>query len=182
MVENIIILLILMMGIYTGVIRGLVLQAIHIAGYIITWIVANLFYSSLAKSIEMLIPYPSDTSANQLALYNLIQNVEFDKTFYNALAYILILIGGGILTRVIATALNKVTKIPIINQVNALGGGVLGFISSWLGLFFVLSFLSLLPITAVQDIFSSNSLAKMIVSQTPIVSDAILKTWLSYRS
>ncbi|HJA89431.1 MAG TPA: CvpA family protein, partial [Candidatus Jeotgalibaca merdavium] len=54
---TIIILLLLCMGVYAGVRRGLVLQLVHTAGYIISFYFAQQYYLQLAEYLEMLVPY-----------------------------------------------------------------------------------------------------------------------------
>lgn len=176
---NIIILFILLIGIYSGARRGLIIQSIHTIGYILTLIVANLFNKTVAHFFEMIIPYPSDVSATEFKLYNLLDTLEFDKFFYNILAYISLIFIGWLITRIIANSLNKLAKFPIINQLNFAGGAILGFICNWVGLFFLLTLLSLLPITNIQDIFTPNSLATFIVKQTPIFSQMIINYFIN---
>lgn len=171
---NIIIVFILFIGIYVGAKRGLILQLVHTAGYILSWVCANLFYQRVAATFESIIPYPSDTVAGDLALYNLMTSVQFDKFFYRVLAYVSIIWIGWILTRLIAMALTHVSKLPILNQLNGIGGAVLGFICNWIGLYFVLMVLSLIPVSFIQDIFSSDSLATIIVKETPILSQMLV--------
>lgn len=181
MIINGIILFVLLIGLYTGARRGLVLQAVHLIGYVLTWLLAGMFYKPLAQSLELLIPYPSDATSAQFVLYNLIQNIEFDKTFYNAFAYVLILVLGGLVTKLLASLLHQVTRVPLVNHVNGIGGGIIGFVVTWVKVFFVLTLLSILPIQIIQDVFSPDSLATFIVKQTPIVSESVMSAWLSYK-
>lgn len=182
MFVNLVIGLVLFLGLYTGARRGLVLQGIHMIGYVLTWVCAGMFYRMVAQMIEMLVPYPSDAASSQFMLYNLIQNVEFDKTFYNALAYVMILVLGGLVTKVVASLCSQITKkVPLVNTVNGIGGAVLGLFVTWLKVFFVLSLLSIVPIQMIQDIFSPDALATFIVKQTPIASDVVVSAWLMYK-
>ncbi|MBS4749925.1 MULTISPECIES: CvpA family protein [unclassified Granulicatella] len=177
---NIVILLVLAIGVYSGARRGLILQAVHMAGYVVTLLIASTFYSSLSKTLEMIVPYPSDTTASAFSLYNLLKNVQFDKTFYNALAYVVILFIGWVITRIVAATLNKLSRIIVIKQLNTLGGAILGFVCNWIGLYFLFTLLSVVPIQSIQDVFSGTSFATFIVQHTPIISDIIMKTWLAY--
>lgn len=177
---NIIIIFILLMGIYSGGRRGLVLQGVHFIGLIVSYIVAFQFYTVLSKIIETVIPFPSNTNPSQLSLVNLMTNLNVDKTFYNVTAFILILIAGWIVTRIIAVSVKPLMKIPVIQQLNWIGGAVLGLIGNWIGIFIVLTFLSFIPMQAVQSIFQQGSLATVIATQTPILSDMLLKAVLAF--
>lgn len=171
---NIVIIFVLFIGMYVGAKRGLIVQLVHTIGYILSWVFANVFYQRVAASFESIIPYPSDTMATDLSLYNLMTSVQFDKFFYRVLAYVSIIFLGWIITRLVAMTLTNISKLPVLNQLNGIGGAVLGFVCNWIGLYFVLMLLSLIPIAFVQDLFSSGSLATVVVKETPIVSQMLL--------
>ncbi|MBF0780724.1 MULTISPECIES: CvpA family protein [unclassified Granulicatella] len=175
---NIILLIILLIGIYSGARRGLIVQTILTVGYLVTWIVGALFYQHVAKILQIIIPFPSNTTASQLSLYNLATTLKVDETFYNALAFVCIMFVGWIVTRLVAATLNRLGHIPIISQLNTLGGAVLGFLCSWIGLYFLLTLLSFVPVVSVQDIFKGQSLATIIVKHTPIISQLVIDTWI----
>lgn len=169
-----IILFILFIGVYAGARRGLIVQTIHTVGYCLTLLMANFFHKQLAVTFEMLIPYPSDSTASQFKLYNLVTTLDFDKFFYNILAYICLILIGWLITRIIAGSLNHLAKLPIISHFNFIGGALLGLICNWIGLFFILTLLSVLPINSIQNIFEPNTLATFIVKQTPIFSQDVI--------
>lgn len=174
---NIILLIILLLGIYSGARRGLILQAILTVGYIVTWIIALMFHKQVAIVVKNIIPFPSNATTDQLFLYNLSTTLHIDDTFYNGVSFVLILLLGWLVTRLIALTLNRLTHIPIINQVNTLSGAGLGFLCNWIGLYVILTILSLVPFASVQDIFTGHSLATIIVKHTPIISEWIIKLW-----
>lgn len=179
--SNLIIGFILVLGIYSGARRGLVVQLVHTAGHVMSYVVALLFHGHVAKLLANVIPYPSDTSEKQLALFNLLQNVAFDKTFYNAIAFIVLLIIGWLVTRLVGASLHRVTKIPVLHQLNWIGGALLGLLTHWIGLFFILSLLAVLPVAPIQSLFQSDSLATFIVKQTPLFSQMVFELWVTYR-
>lgn len=176
--SNIIIVIILALGVFSGVRRGLIVQVVHTGGLMASMTLAMLYYTSLAKILDTVIPYPTSTNASDLNLYNIMKTVQFDKTFYNAIAFVLILFIGWLVTRLLAAMLTQLTNIPVLKQVNALGGGILGFLCHWIGLFFVLSLLSTMPISPVQSIFTEGSVSTFIVKQTPLLSQYVLDAWL----
>src|SRR5690625_7526847 len=55
---DIILLALLVLGIFRGLKRGLILQFFHLTGFFIAFFVAVSFYTNLAEHLEMLIPYP----------------------------------------------------------------------------------------------------------------------------
>lgn len=179
--SNIVILIILVLGVFSGARRGLMVQVVHTVGLIVSMTLAMMYYKSFAKVLDTVVPYPTNTSASDLNLFNIMKTVQFDKTFYNAIAFVLILFIGWLATRLLAAMLTQLTKIPVLKQVNALGGGALGFLCHWIGLFFVLSLLSTIPIDMVQKMFTEHSVATFIVKQTPLLSQYVLDAWLVMR-
>ena len=64
---TLIILFYLLVGVYTGMRRGLTLELVYIAGYFITFLVAMLTYEGLAKFLSVYIPYPSYIPGNHFS-------------------------------------------------------------------------------------------------------------------
>ena len=52
------IILLLVFGFFIGLKRGFILQLVHLTGFIIAYIVANLYYEELAPKLLLWIPYP----------------------------------------------------------------------------------------------------------------------------
>ena len=61
---------------YAGYRRGLMLQLVYGAGYIISFMVAHSKYKSLGKKLELLVPYPAPTEKTSLVLFD--KNLIFD--------------------------------------------------------------------------------------------------------
>ena len=81
---TLIILFYLLVGVYTGMRRGLTLELVYIAGYFITFLVAMFTYEGLAKFLSVYIPYPSYIPGNHLAIFTEAQAmslgpIHFDK-------------------------------------------------------------------------------------------------------
>lgn len=179
--SNVILLIILVLGAFSGARRGLIVQVVHTVGLLVSMVLAMMYYNPLANVLDTVIPYPTNTKAADLNLFNIVKTIQFDKTFYNAIAFVLILFIGWVVTRLLAAMLTQLTKVPVLKQVNALGGGILGFLCHWVGLFFVLSLLSTMPIDTVQKMFTEHSVATFIVKQTPLLSKYVLDAWLVMR-
>lgn len=175
---TIVILIILFIGIYTGVRRGLVLQVIHTLGFIAAFFVAREYYQQLAEYLEMLIPYAQPGVGDEMAYYNPIEILNLDLAFYNAISFLLIFFVGWLVTRIVGYMLNSLTFLPIIQQVNTIGGGILGFAMQYLGIFLFLSFLTLIPFDIVQSQLTESTLADWIITNTPYLSRSIYDWWI----
>lgn len=166
------------MGIYTGVRRGLVLQVVYTVGYITTFFAAHKYYLQLAEYLEMLVPYASPGVGDQMAYYETIEILKLDLAFYNAISFLIIFLAGWLITRIVGYMLHSLTYLPILHQLNTIGGGVLGFAMQYLGIFLLLSFLTLIPFDVVQSHLTESSLADWIITNTPYLSKTIYEWWV----
>ena len=171
-------LIILALGAYGGARRGLVLQLVMTTGYFVSYIAASQYYKELGRHLNLLIPYPAASEGTQLAFYNQTIVFSLDQAFYNGVAFLLILFIGWLLTRFVGGLLNSLTYIPVLKQVNTLGGALLAFIVSYTGIFLVLVLLTMLPFASIQEAFNNSRLAQMIVENTPILSKQIYNWWI----
>lgn len=175
---TIIILLLLCMGIYAGVRRGLVLQLVHTAGYIISFYFAQQYYLQLAEYLEMLVPYAQPGIDDQMVFYDAIQVLNLDVAFYNGISFLLIIFVGWLATRIIGYMLNSLTFLPVVKQLNDIGGGLLGFLMQYLGIFLLLYILTMIPFEAVQQLLADSNLARWMIANTPYLSSTISDLWL----
>src|SRR4051794_38257182 len=85
---DLIIVILLLGGLVTGYRRGLVVQLIHMTGFIIALIVAYAYYKQLADKFVLWIPYPGVTAGSQISFA--VDKLDLDGTFYRLLAFVLI--------------------------------------------------------------------------------------------
>lgn len=175
---TIIIVILLFWGVYTGVRRGLILQVVYTVGYILSFLIAKNYYVLVADKINLLVPYPSIEFGKELVFYNEQVSFILDQAFYNGLAFILILAAGWLVTRIIGSMLNSLAFLPIIKTLNNLGGGILGFLIQYIGIFLLLTLASMIPVDIIQQQFTESDLASRIVSDTPYISQAIYEWWV----
>lgn len=173
-----IILIALFVGIYAGVRRGLVLQVVYSVGYILSFIVAKSYYLELSKYLEMLVPYSQPGIGDEMLYYDTFQKLHLDLAFYNALSFLIIILAGWLLTRIIGYMLNSLTFLPLIKQVNNLGGAVLGFLMQYFGIFLFLTFLTFIPFDFIQSQLAESGLADWIIVNTPYLSSMIYEWWV----
>ncbi len=175
---TIIIVILLLWGVYTGVRRGLILQVVYTVGYFLSFVIARNYYVLVADKINLLVPYPSIEFGKELVFYNEQVSFILDQAFYNGLAFVLILAAGWLVTRIVGSMLNSLAFLPIIKTLNNLGGGILGFLIQYIGIFLVLTLASMMPVDIIQQQFSESELAYRIVSDTPYISQAIYEWWV----
>lgn len=180
MLLSLIILLLLLLSLYSGFKRGLILQLVLTIGYAISFYFALEYYQEVSNLVEMMVPYPSPVSSNSnpFVLYGQEFIFNLDQGFYNGVAFIGILVLGWIVTRFIGGLLNFLTEIPVVKQINGIGGAIVGFIVQYIGIFLILFLLSMIPIKMIQSQFESSALARTIVSDTPELSTDLYNWWI----
>lgn len=173
---NFILIIILLFGFFMGLKRGFILQALHLVGYIVSFIVAALYYDKLADKLSLWIPYPDISDDSLWASF--LQSAPLEQAFYNAIAFAVIFFAVKILLQIVASMLDFVSAIPILGSINKLLGAVLGFIEVYVLIFIVLFILALTPLTQVQTWMNDSSVAMFIIEKTPVLSKEIMSLWL----
>jgi uncharacterized membrane protein required for colicin V production len=174
---TLLLLLFLFFGFLMGLKRGFILQVFHLAGFIIAFIVAAVYYDKLAPGLTLWIPYPEISGDSGWAAF--LQSMPLEKGFYNAIAFAIIFFAAKIVLQIIASMLDFVTKLPILNSVNKLGGAILGFAEVYLILFIILYILALTPVSGAQDWINDSTLALFMIEHTPYLSEKIQSLWFA---
>ena len=172
------ILIALVAGAIVGMRRGLLVQSIHLVGVIAALIVAGAFYRPLAKSFEMLIPYPGVSGG--MALIIPTEGMDIDRTFYRIFAYVLIFIVAKVVIQVIASAFNKYAYLPLFKNWNRIIGALLAMIEVYIVLYMVLNVLAMLPLQSMIDRLDGSLFVSFIVNHSPIFSMIFENMWYLY--
>ncbi|WML46406.1 CvpA family protein [Neobacillus sp. PS3-40] len=172
------IIILLIMGFFIGLRRGFILQLIHLTGFIIAYVVANIYYVQLAPKLTLWIPYPNFGNNATLKLFT--SNGNMEDSFYRAVAFVIIFFAVKILLQIIGTMLDFIAHLPILRLLNVWAGGFLGFCEVYLILFILLYIAALIPMDVVQHPLENSFLASEIVKHTPILSQHIKHLWIEY--
>jgi uncharacterized membrane protein required for colicin V production len=172
------IILLLVFGFFIGLKRGFILQLVHLTGFIIAYIVANLYYDDLAPRLTLWVPYPNLGTTSPLKLLSEDGNMEV--AFYRAIAFIIIFFAVKILLQVIASMLDFIAHLPILRQLNVWAGGILGFAEVYLLLFILLYIAALVPMEVLQKPLDDSIMANLLVNHTPFLSEQIKTIWIEY--
>ncbi|MET3697327.1 uncharacterized membrane protein required for colicin V production [Bacillus oleivorans] len=175
---DLIILLLLVVGLIVGLKRGFILQAIHMVGFILSFILAYVYYDDLAPKLKLWIPYPTLGDSESFTM--LFESMNLDAAYYNAISFAIIFFISKILLQIIGSMLDFVAHLPVMKQLNVWAGGALGFLEVYLMVFIVLYIGALLPVEFIQGPLGSSFMAKTIVTNTPIFSSQIQDLWFQY--
>lgn len=175
---DLLILLLLVAGVIVGGRRGLIVQAIHMFGFIIALVVAYLYYKPLAQQFLFWIPYPGFTDEVAAAL--MLDGLDVDRTFYRVIAFALIFYAVKLLLQIVASMLDYLRYMPVLGGLNRLLGAALGFIEAYFLLFIVLYVVALLPLAGIQERVDSSILAGLMLEHTPLISSMFQNWWYIY--
>lgn len=172
---NVILLILLIFGFLMGLKRGFILQALHLVGFIVSFVVAAMYYDAIAEKLSLWIPYPELSGDSGWAL--MLQSSSMENAFYNAIAFAIIFFSVKIILQIIASMLDFVASLPILNSLNKLAGAILGFIEIYLIMFVILYIFALIPVSTIQEWISNSSIALFIIEKTPFLSDKVTSLW-----
>jgi uncharacterized membrane protein required for colicin V production len=176
---DLILFIILIIGFFVGLRRGLILQVVHLTSFVIAFIVAYLNYQKLAAVIDLYIPYPQMENET---IVMLLEQLNFEDAFYNGLSFVIIFFGTKFGMQIIASMLDFLADLPLLKPINRSLGGMLGFIEVYLIVFFALYFGALLPVEYIQEHLTHSVIAAFIVEHTPLFSEKIKELWIAHIS
>lgn len=175
---DLILLFLFLGGLITGFRRGLIVQLIHMTGFIIALIVAYIYYKPLADKFVLWIPYPGVTAASKLSWT--VEQLDLDQTFYRVLAFVIIFIVVKFVLQLIASMFDFLKFLPVLGFLSRFGGAVLGFIEFYILIFLLLYLLAMLPLDFIQGMIGKSLLADAIFEHTPIISETVKNWWYIY--
>lgn len=176
---GLLIILILVIAFYIGGRRGAPLQLAHTLGYALSFAIACFSYQSLAKKLELFVPYPSVTPDAKMAFYSQTESLDLDKAYYAAIAFLLVMFIGWLITSLVAVFLNNLRFKRLLENYDWVLGGLLNALTAYIVIFFVLFVLAMIPLATVQNIFFNHFSARMIVEHSFILSWLFKNLWVT---
>ncbi|WP_122646505.1 CvpA family protein [Enterococcus mediterraneensis] len=176
---GLIILLILISAFYVGGRRGTPLQIVSTIGFGFSLFVAEMLYEDLAKKLELYIPYPSVTEDSKMVFFDLTTALDLDKAYYAAISFLLVLFGGWLVTKLVLIFFNNLRFKRLLKNYDWLLGGLLNVVIAYTVIFLLLYVLSMVPLAIIQNVFRDSSIARMVVEDTPILSELFHKLWVT---
>ncbi|WP_409297314.1 CvpA family protein [Peribacillus sp. SCS-26] len=175
---DLIIIVIFIMGLLVGLKRGFILQLVHLTGFIAAFIAAYIYYDDLSPKLKLWIPFPSVGNTDTMDL--VFKSAGLDEAFYNAIAFAIVFFAVKLVWQLIGSMLDFIAHLPILKQLNSLGGGALGIVEVYLILFILLYIAALVPVESIQGPMNDSFLAESIVKNTPLLSETVKDLWFKY--
>ncbi|ENH97037.1 hypothetical protein J416_07572 [Gracilibacillus halophilus YIM-C55.5] len=168
---SIILLALLIMGFFVGLKRGFILQLLHLTSFVIAFLVAAVYFDDLASKLELWVPYPEFPEGESWAIF--LDTLPLEAAFYNAIAFAVLFFVTKIVLQILATMLDFVADLPILNFINSWLGAILGFVEFYFILFVILYLLALAPLPEIQALIEGSGVANFMLEHTPILSERL---------
>jgi uncharacterized membrane protein required for colicin V production len=175
---DILLLILLLGGLIVGAKRGLIVQLIHMVGFIVALIVAYLYYKPLAEYFVLWVPYPAVNEGSRFTIA--IEQLDLDQTFYQLFAFALIFFVVKFALQLLASMLDFLKYLPLLGFISKILGAILGLIEVYILLFIFIYVLALLPMDAIQTQLENSGIAQTMLEHTPFFSEKVKEWWYIY--
>ncbi|GAA2911218.1 CvpA family protein [Enterococcus pseudoavium] len=176
---TLVILFALLLSFYTGYRRGTAYQIVFSVGYLLSFIVARIFYQRLGSHLDLFVPYPSVVSESKMLYYSTEQAFNLDKAFYAGFAFMLILAVGWLLTHLIAIFFKDLLFKVIVPQYDGIVAGILQLIICYVGIFLILKLVSFVPMALVQNQLEGSWYARFMIEHSLFLSSHFDNLWVT---
>lgn len=172
---DLVLVLLLVGGFMIGLRRGLILQIVHLTSFIVSLIVACIFFDDLAPHLKLWIPYPN--LGDGVGIFMSVLNVE--DIYYRGIAFAILFFGTKIAMHIIGSILNVFMSFPILRTINRWLGGALGFLEIYLLIFIVLFVAAIIPHDSIQHAVQHSLVAQLMIKHTPFFSEYLQQLWIN---
>lgn len=154
---DIIVLILLVVSVWRGYRTGLIAQLVRVASFIVSFVVAFMYYRPVAATLAEWIPISSTKTSGS---FGAVAGFPFmQQALYNIAAFVLLAFAAGLAVRLVGGFLDGVTKLPGLSIVNRIAGAFISVVKNGLILFLILAVASLLPITAMEKTLNESFFA-----------------------
>ena len=159
-----ILLLLIAGGVIRGYRKGLILQAFSLVGAIFALLAAYRFSGDFSRVLMERFPLSEEVGGGLIGL------LPIEGILYRVVAFILLFVGVKILISIIARLLTGLFDVPVLSQINRLGGVLLNLIQVFLIIFSV--FICELP-SWETDVKRLNPSSPSVLEATPDLTERI---------
>ncbi len=162
-----ILLLLIAGGVIRGYQKGLILQAFSLVGAIFALLAAYRFSGDFSRVLMERFPLPEEVGGGLIGL------LPIEGILYRVVACILLFVGVKILISIIARLLTGLFDVPVLSQINRLGGVLLNLIQVFLILFIGVHVMNFLPWEAGREAVQGSLVCQGVLKLTPGLSEQI---------
>ncbi|GGE30225.1 hypothetical protein GCM10011571_35560 [Marinithermofilum abyssi] len=167
MVLDLIFVFLALGGLIRGYQKGVIREAAALVGVLVAAFIAWQFSSYVAPSLKGIFTLPKSWTSGPAGL------LPVETIVYNSLAFLLLFLLTWGAVSFIAFFLTELTNLPVLSQINGVGGAVVGFAKALLVMMITVNLLQLIPWTTGQQAVRKSALCQGILEITPDLTD----TW-----
>ena len=176
---TLVILFALLLSFYVGYRRGTAYQIVFSIGYLISFVVARMFYQQLGSHLALFVPYPSVTNESKMVYYSVEQAFNLDKAFYAGVAFVMILVIGWLVTHLFAIFFKDLLFKVLIPQYDGIVAGVLQLIVCYVSIFLILKLASFVPMALIQNHIEGSWYARFMIEHSLFLSSYFNNLWVT---
>jgi uncharacterized membrane protein required for colicin V production len=171
---DLVIVILFIAGVVIGFRRGFILQAIHLIGFLVAYIVAYRYFDQVSPMLKTWLPYPLTEETGSSPW---LQVIDVEGMYYAAIAFALLFFGTKIALQVVGRCLHLITLLPGLNIANRSLGGILGFLEVTIIIFVIAHVLLFIPWSTGQIWLSESVIGSWMTEQSPYVSNQLQEIW-----
>ncbi|MEF3308380.1 CvpA family protein [Paenibacillus sp. GYB004] len=155
--------------------RGLIAQLVSIVGLFIAYLAAYWLYDDLAPIIGRFIPLDKLKGYQEYAF--LLDSINWNVYFNNAVAFAVIFIVVKIGFTVVGRVLHWIASIPGLKKVNKWSGALLALFEVVVLFTIAVLIMSIIPSDSLQKTLSESSAATFVMDRLPELADRLRELW-----
>lgn len=167
---NLLLVLIYIIAIYEGIRNGFLNQLISFLVVILGFWLSFILAPAINNTLEVLVPYPSPTTAEAFVLYPEEYAFMLDQSFYLILSFLLIFLFFWALSKLVLYIIEPLNRFEENVYVDIIGGAALNLITVSIIIFLVFFMMSTMAAESIQGLIADNAWVRLIIERTPIFS------------
>lgn len=178
MILSLLIIFTLLLSIYGGVRRGVIVQLTSLFGFTLNFWIALTNYPKIQHFISLLVPYPSGVMTEGFVFYTEDIAINLDTSFYGLLSFVLIFLALIIFVKILTYIFRPLALGETYPKLEYIGGGLISFVIAYVIIFIFLFLLSTIPLDFIQNLLSNSFMARFIIEHTPVLSNMFMGEWI----
>lgn len=159
--------------------RGLAYEGISAIGYLISLVIAGLLYKPFGSFLNLWVPYPSASDRSKFAFFDRTTGLTLDKSFYAAVAFVIILLVCYGIWRIIMRGFKQLEFVEINREINIWASILVALVVTQIGLYLFIFILATIPSPGLQSALEKSILANSILRYTPGISQLFINLFVN---
>lgn len=176
---NLLLIFIYIIAVYEGIRNGFLNQLISFLVIILGFWLSFISAPAITNTLEVLVPYPSPTTAQAFVLYPEEYAFMLDQSFYLILSFLLIFLFFWLLSKLLLYIIEPLKRFEENIYLDIMGGAVLNLITVSIIIFLVFFAMSTMAVESIQELIADNAWVRLIIERTPVLSRLFFNEFIS---